>query len=84
VAANALFELQYGLPLDQTKTIDIKPQHGEHGLAEGRLLRPGDSAHSLLLHRMKQLDATRMPRVGSSVIDEAGVKLIEEWIRKLP
>ena len=32
---------------------------------------------------MKQLDPTRMPRVGSNVIDEKGVKLVEEWIKSL-
>jgi uncharacterized repeat protein (TIGR03806 family) len=80
---NALFELTYTLPLDQTKTIDVKPQHGDHGLSDPRLLCPGDSSRSLLLHRMKQTDATRMPRVGSNVVDEFGVKLVGEWIRSL-
>lgn len=80
---NALFELNFTKSLADTKTVDVRPQHGEHGLVDGRLLRPGDPTRSLLLHRMRQTDETRMPRVGSNVVDEQGVRLIEDWIRRL-
>jgi uncharacterized repeat protein (TIGR03806 family) len=80
---NALFELTYELPLDKTKTVDVKPQHGEHGVTDGRLIRPGDPARSLVLDRMTKLDETRMPRVGSSVLDPDGVALIREWISSM-
>ena len=80
---NALFELQYELPLEKTKTVDVKPQHGEHGLTDGRLVCPGEPDRSLVLHRMRQLDVTRMPRVGSSVLDQFGVDLIRRWIAGL-
>jgi hypothetical protein len=51
---NALFELQYGLPLDKTLTVGVPPQHGDHGVAGGRLVVPGDPSKSLLLWRMTQ------------------------------
>ncbi|MDB5297605.1 MAG: gdhB [Phycisphaerales bacterium] len=80
---NALFELQYGLPLDKTKTLDVPPQHGDHGVAGGKLLVPGDPAHTLLLWRMNQLGPERMPRAGSTVVDEAGAKLIAHWVAEM-
>ena len=81
---NALFELQYGLPLEKTKTVDVPPQHGDHGVAGGKLVVPGDPSRSLLLWRMTQTGPARMPRIGSSVVDEAGAKLIEQWISQMP
>jgi hypothetical protein len=33
---------------------------------------------------MKQVNEHRMPRVASSVVDEKGVLLIQEWIKQLP
>jgi uncharacterized repeat protein (TIGR03806 family) len=80
---NALFELTFELPLDKTKTVDVAPQHGEHGVVGGRLIRPGDPSHSLLLHRMLQLDETRMPRAGSTVVDIDGVELIRSWLGQM-
>jgi hypothetical protein len=33
---------------------------------------------------MKLTGLGRMPHIASSVVDEKGAKLIEEWIRKMP
>lgn len=81
---NALFELPFSKPLLETRTLDISPQHGDLGIADAKLLCPGDPARSLLLQRMKRRDELGMPRVASSVIDPLGVELIEQWIREMP
>jgi len=80
---NALFELTYQLPLDQTRTIDVPPQHGDHQIAGGKLIVPGRAEQSLVPWRMKQLGPHRMPRVGSHVIDAKGVQLINRWIDEM-
>ena len=44
----------------------------------------GHPEKSILLYRMKNLDPNiMMPEVGKSLVDEKGVKLIEEWIASL-
>jgi putative heme-binding domain-containing protein len=37
-----------------------------------------------MFYRMSTLGPGHMPRLGSNVIDEAGVRLIHDWIRQLP
>ncbi len=45
------------------------------------LMVPGNPAQSRLVHVMKTLDPTiRMPKNGGSIVDSAGVELIERWI----
>ena len=80
---NALFQLTYQLKLDQTRIVDVPPQHGNHGLDGAKILLPGDPTRSLLHHRMTRPKEARMPPVASSVVDEEGAKLIEEWIKSL-
>jgi uncharacterized repeat protein (TIGR03806 family) len=80
---NALFELPYHYKLEETKTLNVKPQHGNLDIAGACVLVPGDPAKSLLLQRMKTTGPQRMPRVATSVVDDAGVKLIEAWIRQM-
>jgi hypothetical protein len=80
---NAEFQLLATLDLKDTRTVDVRPAHGTFGLSNPRILVPGDSARSLLLHRMKLVGLGRMPHVASLVVDEKGVQLVEEWIRGL-
>ncbi len=80
---NADFELLATMDLKATRTLSDAPRHGKFDLKDPGLLVPGSPERSLLLWRMKRLDAPRMPRVGSSVVDENGALLIEEWIKQL-
>jgi len=54
------------------------------GKVPGYRLVPGDPAASSLAFRMRVLDALRMPKLGSSVVDAAGSKLIDDWITAMP
>ena len=46
---------------------------------------PGDPAQSGLLWRMSVRDGTwQMPLLGTKVVDDAGVKLVSDWIASLP
>jgi uncharacterized repeat protein (TIGR03806 family) len=80
---NAEFELLAPLDLKATRLLTDKPQHGKLGLDDPALLVPGAPERSLILKRMKTTDATRMPRIASSVVDEEGVKIVEEWIKEM-
>jgi uncharacterized repeat protein (TIGR03806 family) len=78
---NAPFQLLETLSLKDTGAVDAKPAQGTFGLEDPRILAPGEPGRSLILHRMKLLGLGRMPHVASRVVDEKGVKLIEEWLR---
>jgi uncharacterized repeat protein (TIGR03806 family) len=47
-------------------------------------LVPGKPAESTMSFRMHTLEATRMPKIGSNVVDTAGVALIDAWITAMP
>lgn len=59
------------------------PEEGDLGIADAVVLAPGEPDRSILLERMRRLDAYRMPPLGSSVVDEDGTALIEAWISTL-
>jgi uncharacterized repeat protein (TIGR03806 family) len=81
---NAEFQFLFTLKLDEMKIVNVKPAHGEFGLKDPKVLRPGHPEQSMIYHRMKLTGLGRMPHIASSVVDEKGAKLIEEWIRKMP
>jgi uncharacterized repeat protein (TIGR03806 family) len=80
---NAEFELLATLDLKATRLLTDKPQQGTFGVNDPGLLVPGAPERSLILYRMRQTGAARMPRIASSVVDEEGVRLVEEWIKEM-
>ena len=47
-------------------------------------LTPGKPAESTMSFRMHTLEMTRMPKIGSGVVDPTGTKLIDDWITAMP
>jgi uncharacterized repeat protein (TIGR03806 family) len=80
---NAEFELLATMDLKSTKVLSDPPRQGKFGLTDPGLVVPGSPERSMVLWRMKQLDAPRMPRIASSVVDQEGVRLVEEWIKEM-
>lgn len=80
---NAEFQLLATLPLEQTGTLNVRPNHGTFGLDDPRDLVPGHPERSVLLHRMTLTGLGRMPHVASKLVDPAGVSLVAEWIRQM-
>ena len=72
------------LPLKDTGTLNTRPGQGTFDLNDPRIIAPGDPERSLVLYRMKKTGLGRMPHVGSNVVDEKAVKLVEAWIKELP
>ena len=76
-------DLRHDTAFSQTGTCDVAPTAGDLGIANARIIAPGDSAGSVLLARMSRRDASGMPPVASNVVDAAGTQLIGAWIDSL-
>jgi uncharacterized repeat protein (TIGR03806 family) len=80
---NAEFQLISTLPLRSLGVIGVKPGQGTFDLKDPRILAPGEPERSLIYHRMTLLGLGRMPHIASTVVDDAAVKLIGDWIRAM-
>jgi uncharacterized repeat protein (TIGR03806 family) len=81
---NAEFQLLATLDMKDTGTLNTRPGQGTFDLKDPRILVAGDPERSLILYRMKKIGLGRMPHVGSNLVDEKAVKLIDAWIKQLP
>ena len=82
--ATATFDLRHTVPLAEGGFCDVLAQQGDLGIADARIVAPGAPERSTLWQRMVSTDATvRMPPLASSVPDELGVRVIEQWIAAL-
>jgi uncharacterized repeat protein (TIGR03806 family) len=79
----ANLDLRYSVPLDAINACDVNPQLGDLGIANAKLIAPGDAGRSVLVARMNRRDANGMPPIGSAQVDTAGVMLISDWINSL-
>src|SRR5438874_2459815 len=81
---NAEFQLLATLELGDMGILGVRPAHGAFNLPNARLLAPHDPYRSIMFYRTSTLGPARMPRLGSNVVDEAGVRLLHDWIARLP
>ncbi|MFT5526796.1 MAG: putative repeat protein (TIGR03806 family), partial [Pirellulaceae bacterium] len=81
---NGEFLLLGTVDLEKMGIANVKPAHGGFNIPGANVLTPGDPYRSVLFYRAAKLGPGRMPRLGSSVVDEAGVKLLHDWIAQLP
>jgi putative heme-binding domain-containing protein len=80
---NAEFLLLSTVGLDEMRIADVPPAHGAFFIPDARILAPGAPQRSTLYYRMAKLGPGRMPRLGSSEVDELGLRLIRDWIAGL-
>ena len=76
--------LNFDKPLTEMRSLDEKPTRGDFGLLGGRVIASGDPYRSALLYRISTEGSGRMPHLGSRLVDEAGVRLVRDWILSLP
>ncbi|MBI5758155.1 MAG: PQQ-dependent sugar dehydrogenase, partial [Planctomycetales bacterium] len=76
--------MHYDLPLEKTNMLGVRPTQGTFGIHAAQVIAPGDPFRSVLLYRMAKLGGGRMPHIGSTEIDRAGVELIHDWVRQIP
>jgi len=82
--SSVLSKMHYDLPLDKTDMLGVRPSQGTFGIHAAQVIAAGEPFRSVLLYRMAKLGGGRMPHIGSTEVDRAGVDLICEWIRRLP
>ncbi len=79
-AAPSMWDGRHELTLDQTGLI-LGNASNNGGNPLNKLVVPGSTVHSILLNRTAAANGfTRMPPLGSNVVDQAGVDLLTEWI----
>lgn len=76
----ANLDLRYATAIGSTNACNVPPQKGNMGVADARILAPGDPARSVLWLRMTRRDAQGMPPLGSHIVDSGGATLIQQWI----
>lgn len=79
----ANMDIRFNVALEETRLVDLPPAQGTFGLLDARLLAPGDPYRSLLFYRMTTTGRGHMPKFGSSLADEQGMLLIQDWIAGL-
>jgi uncharacterized repeat protein (TIGR03806 family) len=77
-------QLRYEVPLEEAKTLEVRPVQGTFEIHGAQILAPGDPYRSVLFYRISKLGRGRMPHIGSEIADERGLRLIHDWIRQLP
>lgn len=77
-------DLRATVSLAAMNACNAMPQAGDLGIANARLLAPGDAGRSILVRRTDRRNADGMPPVGSSAVDVAGVGLLTDWVNSLP
>jgi putative heme-binding domain-containing protein len=77
-------DLRYEAQLGQMKIVEARPVQGTFEISGASILAPGDPYRSVLFYRMSKLGRGRMPHIGSEIVDEKGLRLIQDWIRTIP
>jgi uncharacterized repeat protein (TIGR03806 family) len=75
-------DLRFTTPLSQTNACDATPTN-PLGIANARVIAPGEAGRSTVPARMNRRDGNAMPPLGSNTVDQNGVTLITSWINAL-
>jgi uncharacterized repeat protein (TIGR03806 family) len=81
--SQSAMDLRFDVAPEFMNLCNAPPLQGDLGIADARLLAPGDPERSVLWHRIGLQNEYRMPPVASTVIDSAGALLIHDWIGSL-
>jgi uncharacterized repeat protein (TIGR03806 family) len=76
-------DLRYNIPLADTRSCDVIPHEGDLGIANARILKPGNPQGSVLIARMLATNDAKMPPLSRTVVDTEAVKVISDWISSL-
>jgi uncharacterized repeat protein (TIGR03806 family) len=76
-------DLRAATTLAATNACNATPSGSTLGIANARLISPGNASQSVLVARMNRRDVHGMPPLGSVIVDTAGVTLVSSWINSL-
>lgn len=88
-SSDPCLDLRFGLPLAKRNLCNVAPAKSGFGLSDPVNLAPGHPESSVMSIRMKAApdDSTgrhgRMPYVGSYVVDQQAVDLVDSWITSI-
>jgi putative heme-binding domain-containing protein len=75
--------LNFPLEVKEMNAVRARPTRGDFGLEDAYIVKPGNPYSSTLFFRMAKSGRDRMPHIEAELPDEAGLRLIEEWIYSL-
>jgi len=79
----AYFDARFDTPLAKQELIN-GPVLIDQRIDNPRVIAPNDIWRSILYMRAHSLEALKMPPLARNTVDEAGMKLLREWIESLP
>lgn len=80
---NSAIDLHFSTPRQNMQLVGVPPVHDRYGIREALLVAPADPSRSVLIHRVGTTGPGRMPPLASSVVDQAAVRLLSDWIRQM-
>ena len=78
---NSPMNFDWQVPVERMRAIGERPQHGDFGLNDARIIAPGDAGRSVMLPRVALRGPGQMPPVGTRIPDAEGMRLLVEWIQ---
>jgi mono/diheme cytochrome c family protein len=81
---NAQFDVAIATPLEQTKLLNVRPQHHTFDVANPLLIAPGDPDRSILIYRVSHRSAGHMPPLATYLVDHQAVTLLRQWVSEMP
>ena len=78
---NSVMNFEWGASIERMQALGEKPQHGDFGLADARIIAPGEAGRSVLVPRVAMRGPGQMPPVGTRISDPDGMRLLVEWIQ---
>ncbi len=81
--SQASMDLRFDTLPEAMNLCDAPPMQSDLGIGNARLLAPGEPERSVLWQRLAVNDDNRMPPLGSHVLDDHGIALIENWITQM-
>jgi uncharacterized repeat protein (TIGR03806 family) len=79
----AYFDARFDTPLSRQGLIDGQVLIDQR-IDNSRVIAPNDIWRSILLLRASAIDGLKMPPLAHNQVDEAGMKLLRQWIESLP
>jgi uncharacterized repeat protein (TIGR03806 family) len=76
-------DLRFSRTLKGTRLCEGIPETGDLGIADAKLVVPGDPSRSLISVRMHRTDDARMPPIASAIVDPTGTSVVDAWIESL-
>jgi len=76
-------DLRSTTALSSTNACNVAPSAGSLGIANAKIITPGDATASVMVKRVNSRDVNAMPPLASLIVDPQGVQLLTDWINSL-